>query len=99
MPVSILEALACGVPTITTDVGQITEIISDKENGFLIEGDASSIQNSLHHLEQSNVWANMSKKASESVLNSGLDSATDNILTFMQKIHQSKSAEKVKSTH
>ena len=99
MPVSVLEALACGVPTITTDVGQITEVISDKENGFIISGDASSIQTSLHQLEHSDVWANMSKRASESVTNSGLDAATDNILSFMQEIYQSKSTIRGKSKH
>ena len=99
MPVSILEALACGLPTITTDVGQITEVISDKENGFIISGDASSIQASLHQLENSDVWANMSKCASESVTNSGLDVATDNILSFMQEIYQSKSTVRGESKH
>ena len=71
----------------------------DKENGFIISGDASSIQTSLHQLEHSDVWANMSKRASESVTNSGLDAATDNILSFMQEIYQSKSTIRGKSKH
>ena len=46
------RSYTCGVPTITTDVGQITEIISDKENGFLVEGDAWSIK--IHYTNLSN---------------------------------------------
>lgn len=35
-PVSILEALACGVPVVSTDVGSIGESIVDGETGLLI---------------------------------------------------------------
>ena len=36
MPVSLLEALSCGIPAITSSVGGIPEIIKDGENGILI---------------------------------------------------------------
>ena len=36
MPYSILEAMAAGLPVITTTNGAIPEIINDHENGFLI---------------------------------------------------------------
>jgi glycosyltransferase involved in cell wall biosynthesis len=36
-PMVILEALACGVPTIATAVGAIPETITHGETGFLIE--------------------------------------------------------------
>lgn len=36
-PISLLEAMACGVPVISTNVGGISEIITHKENGLLIE--------------------------------------------------------------
>ncbi|AMM41433.1 MAG TPA: glycosyltransferase family 1 protein [Candidatus Atribacteria bacterium] len=36
-PFVILEAMAAGLPIITTDVGAIRETVIDKENGFIIE--------------------------------------------------------------
>lgn len=37
IPLTILESLASGIPTITSDVGGIHEVIVHQENGILIE--------------------------------------------------------------
>jgi glycosyltransferase involved in cell wall biosynthesis len=37
LPISILEAMSCGMAIISTNVGGIPEIISNQENGFLVE--------------------------------------------------------------
>lgn len=38
-PMKIFEYMACGKPVISTKIGQIAEIITDKHNGFLCEPD------------------------------------------------------------
>jgi glycosyltransferase involved in cell wall biosynthesis/peptidoglycan/xylan/chitin deacetylase (PgdA/CDA1 family) len=43
-PVSILEALACGVPVISTNVGSVSEMVRPGETGFLVaSGDAGDM--------------------------------------------------------
>jgi len=37
MPSVIIEAMACGVPVVSSNVGDIGDIIKDGENGFLID--------------------------------------------------------------
>ncbi|HEX7153260.1 MAG TPA: glycosyltransferase family 4 protein [Thermoanaerobaculia bacterium] len=39
-PGTILEAMACGTPVITTDVGHVPELVRDGENGFVCAFDA-----------------------------------------------------------
>ncbi|WP_110112371.1 N-acetyl-alpha-D-glucosaminyl L-malate synthase BshA [Bacillus sp. CGMCC 1.16541] len=65
----LLEAMACGVPCIGTNVGGIPEVIEDGETGFICElGDVESIASKAVHLltnEQS--YNTMAKKALASV--------------------------------
>lgn len=45
----ILEALACGVPVVTTDVGGSREVIADGSDGFLVPfGDPEALADALH---------------------------------------------------
>lgn len=50
MPQAILQAMASGVPVVTTEVGGVRELVKHGYNGFLYEGtDADSIAAALSH--------------------------------------------------
>jgi glycosyltransferase involved in cell wall biosynthesis len=51
LPMSVLEALAYGVPPLTTPVGSIPEVIRDGDNGRLVPvGDVSALADALTEL-------------------------------------------------
>ena len=51
LPYALLEAMAAGLPVITTPVGAIPEIVSDGCNGFLIQpGDIQALANRIIEL-------------------------------------------------
>ena len=50
-PVSILEALACEVPVVATDVGSVNESVIEGETGFLVESeDVQGMSNAISRL-------------------------------------------------
>ncbi|MEW6498567.1 MAG: glycosyltransferase family 4 protein [Cyanobacteriota bacterium] len=51
LPMALLEAMSWGLPVITTPVGGIPEVITDKENGLLVNpGDVQQLSQALQSL-------------------------------------------------
>ena len=67
---SVLEALACGKPVISTRVGGCVELIKDNYNGFLVDRDILSIQNKiLFYKKNKNEVIRMGNNASNDIIN------------------------------
>lgn len=61
LPMTIIEAMAAGVPVVATAVGGIPEAVMDGRTGFLIPRSAESLAESLRCLYQSTgLWRSMS---------------------------------------
>ncbi len=68
-PLSVLEAMASGIPVVATSVGSITEIIDDGVEGFVIPpGDREALTSRLMMLEEdTTVRREMGRRARERV--------------------------------
>ncbi len=54
LPMSLQEALACGLPVVATDVPGCREILAGGDHGFLVPfGDSEALENALRQLLQS----------------------------------------------
>jgi glycosyltransferase involved in cell wall biosynthesis len=56
-PNPCLEAAACGVPLVTTRVGNMPELVRDGENGLFFDGSATDLAEKLAHLRDSPMFA------------------------------------------
>ncbi len=79
LPVSLMEALACGLPTVSTALSGIPEIIIDGETGLLAApGDAQSLRNALESIIENPSAAKQYARAGRKLVEEefDLDSAT-----------------------
>ena len=71
MPLSLIEASSIGVPIIASDVGSVCEIVTDEENGLLVEaGNIDSFYSNTTRLLEN---PSLRQKMSESKHNSRTD--------------------------
>ncbi len=70
LPKSLLEAAACGLPIVTTDVPGCREIVRDGDNGFLVPArDAQALAMALRSLiDDAALRAEMGRRSREIVL-------------------------------
>lgn len=87
LPYSVLEAMAAGLPTVTTKVGGIPEIIDNNKNGILIEPkNPQSLADAIIKLIENKNLA--SQLASQAKLNVAEKFSLEKMLTETTRVYQ-----------
>lgn len=88
LPVALLEAMAWGLPVVTTPVGGISEVVHQQENGFLVEpGDVQQLTAAMKTLiENESLRMAMGHKARQQVLPLGIDAYWSALRSLYQSL-------------
>jgi glycosyltransferase involved in cell wall biosynthesis len=64
LPMTIIEAMSFGKPVVASNVGGISEIVTNNENGYVVENDASAFAEKIQYiLENKDVYERFSQNA------------------------------------
>ncbi len=87
-----LEAMACGLPVITTRQNGASEIVEDRETGFLLDdpGDVVRLADALRALQDPQVQREMGERAREVASRHSLESYTARTLEVYQEVVAAK---------
>lgn len=92
MPNVILEAMACGVPAVSYRVSGVDDIISDGENGYIVDiGDESGFSEAVTDLlDNERKRENFSRRAREEIVNRfSLDFVSDQYILVYRSLLES----------
>lgn len=86
MPMSLLEAMAAGIPTVSTAVGSVPEVVTDGVNGFLMApGDIVALERLLRRLlHDPELAARLAAAARDTVR---LRFAADSVLARLERVY------------
>ncbi len=75
LPLSIAEAMACGLPIVATKAGGVVDLVKDKENGYLVDiDDEKRFKDKLNYLiDNKDIQKQFSNKSLELVQNWTID--------------------------
>ena len=63
LPHTLLESMSCGLVPISSDVGDISSVINNKQNGYLVEGGSENFKPILEELlNDKNLLKNLSNQ-------------------------------------
>lgn len=68
LPISVLEAMATGLPVITTPAGGVVDIVKNEKNGYVVEAKASLIADKMLQLVESSELREKMGKQSRSIV-------------------------------
>lgn len=88
VPVSIMEALSCGVPIIATDVGGVSEMVIESKNGFLLDKNflIEDLKNAIMKIYSMNESAYQKMRESSYSLWDERYNSTKNYTKFVEEI-------------
>lgn len=67
LPISVLEAMSCGLPVVTTPAGGVVDIVFDELNGFIVNYDKKIIADKIIKLVTDKTMRSLMGKASREI--------------------------------
>ena len=91
-PISVLEAMACGIPVVATSVGGTPELIQEGETGFLVSpGDPQNLAKRIEILIRDKVLrGRMGRKGKERVREFSIEKMADRTLQLYRRLASEK---------
>ncbi|MEK6862370.1 MAG: glycosyltransferase [Nanoarchaeota archaeon] len=88
MPNVVLESMSCGIPVISTDVGDVKEFIAHDQNGLIIKKDPQDIADKISYLLEKNKSSKFGKLARITIIKKGLswEKSANNYINIYKRL-------------
>ncbi len=95
LPLTILEAMACGKPVIATNVGGVPEVVNDGVSGILVyQGDPEALHRAMNELLEDREKLKRMGHNGKKVCNENFDSKT--MIGKIENLYDSLMCEKIR---